>query len=405
MSSSPEQLVRWLREHDPDSLDSDDLDAFDRHVAELRAWCDARQVRATRRRRRLAAEGRSSDPHASLTNHGRQSSKDAKAADEREQVCTSMPGFEDALTDGRVSAGHVDAIAGATRGLDDAERAEFMGEAESLLDQAREQGVDRFGKECRDLAKSIRARHNANAENDELERQRAQSKVTRWVDKQTGMHKTLIEADPETDRRIWAAFQAARGKLRRRNQQTGAASRSSWDRLTVDAVVEAVTHPDAGNGGVVVHIDADSLIGGRHDRTLCETDSGVELPIEVVRRMACEADLIPVVLDGKGVVLDEGRAKRLATREQRMAIQAMQSTCSYPDCRVSIDECRIHHLDPWARGGRTDIDRMAPACETHHHLVHEGGWRLEMTPDRMATWIRPDGVIAWRGSLLDRRAA
>jgi hypothetical protein len=66
--------------------------------------------------------------------------------------------------------------------------------------------------------------------------------------------------------------------------------------------------------------------------------------------MACESDIIPVVLDGEGVVLDEGRAQRLATAVQRTAIEAMQSTCSHPDCTVTIDDCRVHHLRPWDAG-------------------------------------------------------
>ena len=269
-SRCPVELAGLVRDTDPDVLDSDALDEFDRAVVELQAWIDARKVRATRRRRQLAADGRAADPRSAATGSGRQSSKDAKAADEREQVCSTMPGFEDALGNGEVGSGHVDAIANATRNLDDDERAEFIEQADDLLDTARGAGVDAFGKECRDLAKSIRSRHNANAENDELERQRAQSKVTRWVDESTGMHKTLIEADPETDRRIWAAVQQARSALRRRNQQTG--TRTSWDRLTVDAIVHAVESSNgarSGGGTIVTHIDVRSLVDGRHDRTLC----------------------------------------------------------------------------------------------------------------------------------------
>lgn len=80
-------------------------------------------------------------------------------------------------------------------------------------------------------------------------------------------------------------------------------------------------------------------------------------------------------------------------------------TRSHPDSTVTIDDCRIHHLDPWARGGRTDLHRMAPLCEVHHHLVHEGGWGLDITPDRIATWTRPDGTIHWTGPVNDRQAA
>lgn len=180
----------------------------------------------------------------------------------------------------------------------------------------------------------------------------------------------------------------------------------SWDRLTVDAVVEAVSSPSGGGRpGLVVHIDVDSLIRGRHPGTLCETDSGVAVPVDTARRLACEADIVPVVLVGAGAVLDQGRAKRLASAEQRTAIEAMQATCSHPDCSVSVDECRIHHLRPWVAGGRTDLSDLAPVCERHHHLVHEGGWTFEMTAERIGTWTRPDGVVYWTGSLVDRRAA
>ena len=395
-----------VRDSDPDVLDNDELSAYLDAVSQVRAWCDARQVRATRRQRQLAAQGRATQPEHALSNHGRQSSKDAKTAAEREEVCTSMPVFEDALDQGTVTAGHVDAIASATRNLDEAERAEFVGEAENLLDDAHDQGVDQFAKNCRGLAKSIRARHNARAADDELEQQRKQSKVTRWVDKDTGMHKTLIECDPVTDRAIWAAIQTARGRLRRRDQQTGGA-RTSWDRLTVDAVVDAVTNGAGVNGTLVVHVGleplTDTMTGSMAGAVgLCETDTGIPVPISTMRRLACDADIIPVVLNGDGVALDQGRAKRLATPEQRTAIEAMHATCVHPDCSVSIDDCRIHHTTPWQYGGRTDLADLAPVCETHHHLVHEGGWELTITPDRTATWTRPDGTTYWTGPTNDR---
>lgn len=363
MKSPPDEVYAEVRDTDPDTLDAEQLDAYVRRVAELRAFCDARQVRATRAQRRLSDEGRAADPQCSLSKHGRQSSKDAKAAAERETVCTTMLGFEDALAAGEVSAGHVDAVAGAARNLDETERAEYVAEAQSLLDDATRQGVDAFAKSCRDRAKGIRSRRNARADVDELEQQRSQSKISRWVDRETGTHKTLIECDPVTDRLFWSAVQGVRGRLRHRNQQTG--TRASWDRLTVDALVEAVSATGGGRArtGMVVHIDRSTLTGGRHDTTLCQTDSGIPVPIDTVRRMACDADIIPVVLNGNGVVLDQGRAKRLATHEQRIAIEAMQATCSHPDCTVGIDDCRIHHL---TRGGSAAV----PTSPTSHRCAN-----------------------------------
>jgi hypothetical protein len=71
---------------------------------------------------------------------------------------------------------------------------------------------------------------------------------------------------------------------------------------------------------------------------------------------------------------------------------------------VSIDDCRIHHLEPWSRGGTTDLSTMAPLCEPHHHLVHEGGWGFAITEDRIATWTRPDGQTHRTGPINDRRS-
>ena len=78
MRHPPDQVYAAVRDTDPDVLDSTDLDAYLRQIADLRAWCDARQVRATRRQRSLAHEGRANDPTSSLSNHGRTSGRAAE---------------------------------------------------------------------------------------------------------------------------------------------------------------------------------------------------------------------------------------------------------------------------------------------------------------------------------------
>jgi len=113
MNGPPDGVYAVVCGTDPDVLDADGLAAHVGRLAVLRAWVDAEQVRATRAQRRLAEHGQAADPASSLTRDGKQSSKDAQAAAEREQVCAAMPGFEAALADGVVSAGHVDAVANA----------------------------------------------------------------------------------------------------------------------------------------------------------------------------------------------------------------------------------------------------------------------------------------------------
>ena len=351
---------------------------------------------------RLLQTVRATDPRNSLSRQGRQSSKQAKATADREAVCTAMPGFEDALAAGGVAAGHVDAIAHATRHLDDELLAEFAAAQDDLLTDAGRMSVDGFERHCRDLARQLTACRTTESDADELDRQRAESRIERWVDQPTGMCHTHIVMDPVSDREFWSAVQQHRSRLRRRPQNRNI----SWHRLTVDALVAAVEPGDAQgrrHTRISIHVDLATITSGLRARSICETDNGTPLPVSTVRRLACEAQLVPVVLNGEGVALDLGRSRRFASTDQRIAIESMHRTCVHPDCQVGIDDCRIHHTREWAADlGATDLEDLAPVCETHHHLVHEGGWGLTVTTDRVATWTMPDGTTYWSGPTNDR---
>jgi hypothetical protein len=401
-STDPDAAYAVLRAAEPDVLDGEQLADLATLAAAHRGWLDSLQVRITRRQRQLANEGRGAAPKDLLAREGRQSGKDARAADEREKVCTALPNFEDALSAGSVSAGHVDAIAGAVRNLDDATTAEFLALGADLLAEAELQGVDAFDRSCRDLARFLNNASGSDSDVDELERQRSRSRVKRWTDQETGMRHTHLELDPVRDAQLWTVIDRARRQLRR---QPGN-GKLPWDQLQVEAVIAAVSGGEAGERVVElsVLVDHETLANGLHERSVCELSDGTPLPLATVRQMACRADVIPIVLDGDGRALDVGRAKRLATESQRQALRAMHRTCVHPTCEVPFDECRIHHVVPWEQGGATDLANLAPLCESgkHHHLVHEGGWTLTMTPDRIATWIRPDGTVFWTGTTIDR---
>jgi hypothetical protein len=270
-----------------------------------------------------------------------------------------------------VSAGHVDAIAGAIRNLDATVTAEFFGHAGGLLEDAERMGVDTFERSCRDLARQLNATHAVGSDDDELERQKAMSNVRRWTDKQTGMRHTHLELDPVSDAALWTAIDQ-----HRRQGRAKAGNGLTWEQLQVQAVLAAIA---SGSSGIVVQlhvlVDLTTLQHGLHANSICELADGTPLPVSVVRKMACEAEIIPIVLGGDGRALDIGRGARLATEPQRQALRAMHRTCIHPGCQVPFDDCRIHHIVPWERGGTTDLSNLAPLCESrkHHHDVHEGG--------------------------------
>jgi hypothetical protein len=121
--------------------------------------------------------------------------------------------------------------------------------------------------------------------------------------------------------------------------------------------------------------------------------TGGKVPVSVIRKWACEANIIPIVLNGDGVVLDVGRDQRLATRWQRRALRAMYSTCIVNGCSVPFDHCNVHHFDHWGRDtGRTDLSVLGPVCSKHHDLFHHGGWKVRSSPDGTIVVTLPDGT-------------
>ena len=157
---------------DPDVMDRDQLAGLVSQLGRVRSWCAAAEIRISRRTRQLASEGRSESAAALLSDSGRCSSKDAHTASERETICGAMPAFEDALATGAVSAAHVDALAAATRNLDEQLLAEFIACEADLLSDAGNQRVETFERGCRDLARHLAAQAQANSDAEELDTQR-----------------------------------------------------------------------------------------------------------------------------------------------------------------------------------------------------------------------------------------
>src|SRR5215210_6655893 len=114
--------------------------------------------------------------------------------------------------------------------------------------------------------------------------------------------------------------------------------------------------------------------------------------------MACCADtIVPIITAADGVSLYLGRDTRLANRAQRRGLRALYRGCGIPGCTVGFGRCQIHHVHWYRRGGATDIDNLLPVCDKHHHLVHEGRWKLALDPRRNLTITYPDGVVTTTG--------
>jgi len=140
---------------------------------------------------------------------------------------------------------------------------------------------------------------------------------------------------------------------------------------------------------VVLHVDAESF--EQHSAGRCHLEEGPSLPIETVRRISCDAGIVPLLEDEQGEPLDVGRKTRSVPPAIRRALNARDAGCCFPGCtyRRFLD---AHHIEHWADGGETKLSNLMTLCRWHHRLVHEGKIVIEKNPANGAwRFLRPDG--------------
>ncbi len=107
--------------------------------------------------------------------------------------------------------------------------------------------------------------------------------------------------------------------------------------------------------------------------------TGGSLTPAQLRRIACDADLIPVVLGESGEPLDIGRADRRIPLRTRRAVAARDGGCAHPGCDRPPSWCEVHHVIEWQHGGRTDVENLVMLCCAHHDQVHSSEWTIDMS--------------------------
>jgi hypothetical protein len=115
------------------------------------------------------------------------------------------------------------------------------------------------------------------------------------------------------------------------------------------------------------------------------------LPLETVARIGCDADINTATVNQLGEILNFDRTRRDPSPAQRRALVLRDQGCVFPGCDRPPALCQAHHLRYWSRHGPTNLDNLALICHYHHHLLHEGGWRLQRLPP---TTGAPPGWLA-----------
>ncbi|WP_235423686.1 HNH endonuclease signature motif containing protein [Pseudarthrobacter chlorophenolicus] len=98
-----------------------------------------------------------------------------------------------------------------------------------------------------------------------------------------------------------------------------------------------------------------------------------------LRKIACDADIIPALLGTNSEILDLGRKTRLFTPAQRLALTARDQGCTFPNCTIPAPWCEAHHITYWSHGGHTNTTNGTLLCTHHHHLIHKENWTINTT--------------------------
>ena len=140
---------------------------------------------------------------------------------------------------------------------------------------------------------------------------------------------------------------------------------------------------------VVVHAPLELLIGCSDD-TVAEIAGVGPVPVDVVRRLACDANVDLAVEDREGSILNQGRARRDPTPVQRVEIDRRDKGCRFSGCNYT-EFTNVHHIVHWVDGGLTDLDNLVTLCGRHHRAVHELGWTVSGDANGVLTFTGPHG--------------
>jgi Domain of unknown function (DUF222) len=293
-----------------------------------------------------------------------------------------------ALDEGELTVEAAAIISRALTGLEDHSSLDERDLAEGLLVQeAQVLTLRQLGRLCTQL----RDRFDPDGiePREDLLRRRA---GLRRIQKPDGSVQYIIDADPESDGLLKAAIDARtapRRQVRFGDPDDPAADPATADDRTlrqrqlaalVGMARESLANDDGELAGMpvtmLVTVPLETLTTG----TGAAFIAGIDTPISAAtaRRLACQANIIPIVLGGDSEILDVGRAKRLFTRGQRLAMAARDRGCTWPGCEAPPGWCEAAHRNPWHAGGKTRLDDGILLCPYHHHRLDNDGWAFEI---------------------------
>jgi hypothetical protein len=343
------------------------------------------------------------------------------------QALREMPAIAAAFADGRLSYSKVRAL---TRVV------EYRDE-DTLLDYALKVSAEQLEERCREI-------RNASPEESVAGAWRAWERRSLIVsrDPARGMLKITVElpiedgevvvnaierAADEGDAAVGLEFAAARKLQRVRDAADETSGANGWRAQRADALLAimkaslagapATPRASAADGSALAGaVQSDSTAGGPekcgassacvadHYQVIVHVDEKAlrgglgrsDLPIDSVKRLACDGSIVIVTEDERGAPLDVGRKQRIVTTPLKRALWSRDRGCTFPGCpnRRYID---AHHIRHWADGGETGLENLTLLCSHHHRALHEGRFAIRRDALGALYFQRADGRVIPKG--------
>jgi hypothetical protein len=331
-----------------------------------------------------------------------------------QQVAPQLAATAKAWHSGALDGEHLRAIQRFVRELPDHVSPTGADNAEAFLaEQAAVLRPDQLEKLAAQLALRL------NPDGDFSDADRARKRGFTWSGGQgpDGMSVGRLVATPELRAMLeaWAAKFAAPGMCNPDDQTPTVTGEPSQQVIDRDARSHAQRQHDSlaalvrgqlgdpklgEHRGLPVTVIASATLDQLHTGAgVAVTASGTLLPMRDVIRMASHAWHYLAVYDNHTErPLYLGRAKRIASADQRIVLHNKDRGCTAPGCHVPGYLSEVHHVDEWADGGLTNIDKLTFACKRDHALLKPGGWKTRKLKDGSTEWLPPPHLPLRGGS-------
>ncbi|WP_175547938.1 HNH endonuclease signature motif containing protein [Saccharopolyspora flava] len=306
----------------------------------------------------------------------------------RVEIATADTGLaKQALADGAIGVEHAQVITTCLRKLPRSASGEAVRVETVLTEQARRCRP----WDLRQLAEGINAgfdRQTALAD----ERAQHESRELHYVTSGDGTVQIKARLDKETGQKFIAALRPLSKPCPahdgRPDPRTPGQRHADGLATLVDLALGAEGMPGVGGQRVQIQVavDYDDLMRSLDPDAIGIAPgtfgNGVPISTDNVRRLACDAGILPVVLGGDGAALDYGREQRTAPPQLRAALYRRDGVCAFPGCEHPPGTSQAHHIVEWFHGGETSLTNMVMLCAHHHRIVHSDRWTIAITDGR-----------------------